>query len=306
MERTVWKALLAMSLMVPTMFIYGCNEAVSDTSGAEEATVAASAQGGASADELEGLAFVRDGSVWVVYQGAEHLLSSDVDNPRSLAYTRSRESLTYVADTPEGSTVYTVTLGDWRVETVWASPYGSMLEVAYHDDIADRVWFSVVGDADTSLNTVDVQSGEGRRMVTGFDPSGWFSVRYEDDSVLATDALQHPTRLFFLDGDDEGSPLAEAATMWFPRLSSDGKTALTTALDADTENPYILVIDITSGNSRTIEPPGGVWPLPPVIAADGSHAAVPDADDGRIWLLDLESDAFRETDLFISDGHLAW
>ncbi|HET6497565.1 MAG TPA: hypothetical protein VFH17_00725, partial [Coriobacteriia bacterium] len=103
---------------------------------------------------LEGLAFVRDGSVWTVSDGeARRVVESN--GIRSLRANRTGDSVTWIETDGTRAIVMAALTSDWKPEPVWESDLGSLISEAVHDDVTDTVWFSVSGEATTTIGVVE-------------------------------------------------------------------------------------------------------------------------------------------------------
>jgi len=283
----------------------GCSQAggeSGDAPGSGSAGPVAVDTDGEPYPQLEGLVFVRQGSIWAVEDGiARQVIESA--SPWSLRDARSGDAITYASLEGTNAHVYTAARGDWRPESMWETEMGSLLVESSHDDIADALWFSVSGEQTATIGVRD-GTGSASTLEMAVEASPYFAVRYEDGTVFVVGASQEPARLYEV--GVETRELLFAGTLFSPRLSPDGTRVLLTGSDQGTGTFHLWVVDTSSGSLADIGVGAGV-PTDPVWSRDGTRIAFRDTHTGTVWIVPATEGAeAQDTGLRADEGGLAW
>lgn len=283
----------------------GCS-AVNSTVGSEDIrdpSHPAGAAGDTSYPELEGVSFVREGSVWFVKNGVARTVVPDAA-PWSLRTSRSGDAVTWISLAGGDARVMGAMKGDWRPEAIWETGYGSLLTEAVHDDVADTLWFMASGELTATLGVVERARGDAEKLlVLPVDVGPSFSVGYEEGSLFFASAVQQPATLLGI--GDEVSVLLEAARLFTPRCSPDGARIAVTGSPDAAGDIRLWVVD-TSGEP-TVEIEGGPGaPTDPVWSPDGERVAFRDAETGTVWVTSPGGTTATDTGLRVEEGGLAW
>jgi hypothetical protein len=282
----------------------GCS-AVNDTVGSEDIRDpghSAGAAGDTSYPELEGLSFVREGSVWFVENGtARPVVPNAV--PWSLRTSRSGDAVTWISLAGGDARVMGALKADWRPEAIWETGYGSLLTEAVHDDITDTL-FMASGELTATLGVVERARGSAETLLAlPVDVGPSFSVGYEDGSLFVVSAVQRPATLLGI--GDEVSVLLEAARLFTPRCSPDGaRIAVTGSPDAASD---IRLWVVGTSGEPAVEIEGGAGaPTDPVWSPDGRRVAFRDARTGTVWVVSPAETSAIDSGLRVDEGGLAW
>jgi hypothetical protein len=283
----------------------GCSDANSTVgpSGIRDPGHSAGAGGNATHPELDGLSFVREGSIWSVEDGTARPVVPDAA-PWSLRTSRSGDAVTWISLTGGDARVMGALKGDWRPEAIWETGYGSRLTEVVHDDITDTVWFMASGELTATLGVVERARGDAETLLAlpvEVGPS--FSVGYENGSLFVVSATQQPATL--LEIGDAARVLFETATLFTPRRSPDGDCIVVTGSTNGGGDIRLWVLG-TSGEPA-VEIEGGVGaPTDPVWSPDSERIAFRDAETGTVWVVSPGDSGATDTGLRVDEGGLAW
>lgn len=295
--------ILLMTLALGTVF--GCSQSGSESSDAPGSGPTDAEAVRADSErypELEGLVFVRQGSIWAVEDGiARQVIESE--SPWSLRDARSGDAITYASLAGTDARIYTAARGDWRTESMWETDLGSLLVQSSHDDIADTLWFSVSGEQTATIGVRD-GTGNASTLELPVEASPHFAIRYEDGTIFVVGASQEPARLYEIGA--ETRELHAAATLFSPRLSPDGARVLVTGSEQGTGAFHLWVVDTSTGSLADLGVGTGV-PTDPVWSRDGTRVAFRDTTTGTVWIVPAaEGGVARDTGLLADEGGLAW
>jgi len=283
----------------------GCSDANS-TVGAEDVRDPGHSEGAAgntSYPELEGLSFVREGSIWFVESGAARPVVPNAA-PWSLRTSRSGDAVTWISLSGGDARVMGALKADWRPEAIWETGYGSLLTEAVHDDVTDTVWFMASGELTPTLGVVERARGNAETLLTlQVDVGPSFSVGYEDGSLFVVSAVQQPATLLGI-GDEVGV-LLEAARLFTPRCSPDGARIAVTGSPDAAGDIRLWVVGTSGEPAVEIEGRAGA-PTDPVWSPDGGRVAFRDAETGTVWVTSPGGTTATDTGLRVEEGGLAW
>jgi hypothetical protein len=252
---------------------------------------------------LEGLVFVREKAIWTIENGSARVAVEADGTPWSLRDSRTGDAITYVSLAGRNARVRTALKGDWRAETIWETATGSMLVEVVHDDVADVLWFSASGEQTTTIGVRNRVTGGESALSLPVEISPYFSVRYEDGSLIAAGSAQEPSVLYII--GREVHPLFEAATLFSPRLSPDGANVLVTGAVRSGTDFRLWNVNATSGSATELGVGPGV-PVDPVWSRDGACVAFRDTSTNTVWVVPAGGGPATNTGLPADEGGLAW
>jgi len=256
----------------------------------------------AALTDLEGMTFIRDGSVWTIEQGEERLVARGVD-PWSLRSSRSGEAVTWISADGSHASIQTAAVGDWRAETLWETDLGSLVAEAVHDDLDDVVWLTVSGEETGTVGVVDLAHDTQGALALPVDAGATFCLDPATDALFIVSATHQPATLWRV--TDEAQPLFEAMALFTPRCSPDGsRVAVTGIMDAG-EKVLLWVVDVASRVATRVDT-GTAMPADPVWSRDGARLAFRDARAGTIWTAPARGGAASDSGLRADEGGLAW
>lgn len=252
---------------------------------------------------LEGLVWIADGGIWAAEDGEARLVI-EADDPWSLRGSRSGEAITFLAREGGHARLLTAVKGDWRAEPIWESELGSLLAEAVHDDVSDMIWFSVSGEATTTIALCEPGNTE---HVTVLDlplaVAPHFAVRFEDGVLIAPGAAQAPARLYLFDPGP--TPLFTASSLFSPRLSPDGSRVLVTGSKRQGEPLGLWAVDLERDQPVEIGTGPGI-PADPVWSPDGDRVAFRDLETGTVWTAPARGGPAADSGVRAEEGGLAW
>lgn len=252
---------------------------------------------------LEGLTFVRGGAIWTISNG-EPIRIIDSEGARSLRGNRSGDSVTWIEPDGTRAIVMTALSSDWRPERLWESDLGSLLTEAAHDDITDTVWFSVSGEPTTTIGAVELLTRQAPRAVLlPVDVAPFLAVDPAGGALFLVSAAQEPTTLYR--PGPPPIPLVEAARLFSPQVSPDGRTIVATGSLRPEDTIGLLLVDVEQGSTKSL-PAGRGVPTDPVWARAGDVIAFRDAATQTIWTVGVNDSAAQDTGVRADEGGLAW
>lgn len=252
--------------------------------------------------DLEGLSFVRDGSIWTIEDGAERLVADGVD-PWSLRSSRSGEAVTWITLDGPHARFETVATGDWRPETLWETELGSLVVEAVHDDVADVLWLTVSGEQTSTVGFADLARDTEGALALPVDTGSSFCLDHETNALIVVSAAQQPATLWRVAG--EARALFEAATLFTPRCSPDGSRVAVTGSTQSGGEIRLWVIDVASGSAEEVDT-GTATATDPVWSRDGLRLAFRDARTGTVWTVLARGGRASDSGLRADEGGLAW
>lgn len=291
--------LLAAILLVSLTAACSPKQSAPDSDASREDRV----QSEASLTSVEGLTFVRDGSIWTVSDGeARRVVGSE--GIRSLRDNRTGDAVTWVESDGARTVVMTASTSDWTPESIWENELGSLLSEAVHDDITDTVWFSVSGEVTTTIGAVERLAGAApREVLLAVDVAASIALNPADGALLLVSATQEPATLV-----QAGNPplaIVDAARLFSPRVSRDGRFAVATGALNPEDDIGLLLIDVERGTVRTL-PAGRGVPTDPAWSPSGDTIAFRDSLTQTIWTVAADDDAAHDSGLHADEGGLAW
>jgi hypothetical protein len=285
----------------------GCSDANS-TVGAEDVRDPGHSEvsaGDISYPELEGLSFVREGSIWFVESGVARPVVPNAA-PWSLRTSRSGDALTWISLSGGDGRVMGALKADWRPEAIWETGYGSLLTEAVHDDVTDTLWFMASGELTATLGVVERARGNAETLLAlPVDVGPSFCVAYDDSRLFVVSATQRPATLLGLEDESRASVLFEAASLFTPRCSPDGTRVAVTGSQGTGGDVGLWVVG-TSGEATVEIEAGPGAPTDPVWSPDGGRVAFRDAGTGTIWVASAGETTATDTGLPVDEGGLAW
>lgn len=255
-------------------------------------------------DDVEGLCFVRDGSVWSIEDGAARRVV-EASAPWSLRSSRSGEAITWMELRGTDAVMMAATRGDWRAEPVWTTSRGSLVVEAVHDDVTDTVWFSTSGEQTATIGVMERNvDGEERLLAHSVALGHSFAVDYQDGALVVPSATQDPATLYRI--AEAARQLAHASAIFTPRLSPDGRRIAFTGQEDPGGDLRLWMVSVSDGTVVELES-GVAAPSDPAWAPDGRSLAVRDTRTGTVWVVSADGrKKALDTGLHVDEGGLAW
>ena len=195
--------------------------------------------------------------------------------------------------------------GPDELTKLWRSDDAGSLGPVRYLNQADSVWFSVFGDPKTVLKSATPPSSEA--MIRALDSSfnGDFDIDSRGEILVYVANTQNPSALIVADGEGESAVPTKLGLIFSPDLSAQG-TELCFVGGQSSEDLSVWVFDREQGALRELAETQKQTPTVPVFSADGANVAFRSADDGSLWIVDVESGKPQKLPFVADEGPISW
>ena len=301
----------AIALLGTVSMASGCASMQSRSPRSPRATEPAAEQRG-KADSLptslDGLAFVRDGKLYLVTGMTVSEIVRD-GRIKLAAVSGGPGALLVTEEQAAGAGV--VLVDGARMEpgrTLLRVAEASTLLAVRFGRLGGQLYRAIQGDPGARLLKSPIAAPSTVKPVSlpgGF--SGEFDVDASSGGIVYTSATQGPARLLAVGGPSRARELTSAlATIFAPAISAKGDAVCFTGQKRSGDQIALWVLAASGGPARRLASTAGLVPTHPVFSEDGQWIAYRGGDDGLLRVVRVDGTQLQTTPFSADDAPFAW